>query len=798
MEERAVNITVSEYNAVEQTNLTLSGTGLSVETGSGDLQLTINTGEGLLTAGAGTTGVNLFFDPGYPDFGYYVDIYGTASQINSFLAGSGGSYLVFNANDDSPTTELTLTLTVYDDTGEDPLFNTFVESGTNNVPLNVTPVQDAPIITGSIPLNIPSKLNAPIPSGEIGTLVSYLLINAIDADNFNIGIAITSLNADNGTWYYKLSDTWVLIESAYSEGSALLLPGSARLYFKPATDFEDSVSDAITFRAWDGTTGTAGSTANTTTNGGTTAFSAATDSADITMTPVDVTLAIIVQSTTEYGEGVYFEDIKAAYFDLFYDSNFYSTYVAPLPNKRLLVSVFEFAGGARQCFGWFLIDSATSASIFANLINRDLTVTLLQTRINLGQAIEFATGLIQTSGYDSAYNIINFCADGNEIRQIGTPTATNAAITALGSGSVDAINGISVEFSSGFNLFNLICPKVNGILNEEPTALQLSNYNNPVGQPGFANDGFSFEDGTYPTALAAKMFAEIRGTRPPSGGGGGGGGGGEENCGAVPEATPRKIGFTTHDRPIIIDNVTYQPWTSADPSAVAKELGIKVDDMELRSVLTTDSFDQQLLLNNGLRNARITTMPGINWRNVPETMSLIPDNEKEVGLVGQVRVLGKTQFAIENLSEASSRLSQPQVQKTSPLCNVRRFCDERCGLDIDDFRCFTIVDRVDSQILFTLVDKHDYSWGTIEFFTGENKGAIFSVADGEEGVINLLEMAEGRIQVGDEVIATRGCNRTLENCEEYENTLNFRGIPTGGKGWMPGADFYGSSPVKRN
>ena len=43
-----------------------------------------------------------------------------------------------------------------------------------------------------------------------------------------------------------------------------------------------TISNAITFRAWDQASGTAGGNANTTSNGGTSAFSVATDTAGIT------------------------------------------------------------------------------------------------------------------------------------------------------------------------------------------------------------------------------------------------------------------------------------------------------------------------------------------------------------------------------------------------------------------------------------------------------------------------------------------------------------------------------------
>ena len=74
-----------------------------------------------------------------------------------------------------------------------------------------------------------------------------------------------------------------------STAAARLLIADSQTYvrFVPNADWNGTVSNGITFRAWDQTTGTAGLTANTTTNGGSTAFSSATASSSITVTAVN-------------------------------------------------------------------------------------------------------------------------------------------------------------------------------------------------------------------------------------------------------------------------------------------------------------------------------------------------------------------------------------------------------------------------------------------------------------------------------------------------------------------------------
>src|SRR6185503_4967897 len=60
-----------------------------------------------------------------------------------------------------------------------------------------------------------------------------------------------------------------------------------RVRLVPAANFNGTIATAITFRAWDQTTGTNGGTADPSTNGGTTAYSTATETASITVTPVN-------------------------------------------------------------------------------------------------------------------------------------------------------------------------------------------------------------------------------------------------------------------------------------------------------------------------------------------------------------------------------------------------------------------------------------------------------------------------------------------------------------------------------
>ncbi|MCB8762016.1 beta strand repeat-containing protein [Planktothrix agardhii] len=100
-------------------------------------------------------------------------------------------------------------------------------------------------------------------------------------------IAITAAD-NNGTWQYSTNNgtTWTNFPSV-SDSNALLLDAGNKVRFQPNTNYNGTITNALTFRAWDKSTDTAGSTADTSINGGTTAFSSNTATASIVVTAVN-------------------------------------------------------------------------------------------------------------------------------------------------------------------------------------------------------------------------------------------------------------------------------------------------------------------------------------------------------------------------------------------------------------------------------------------------------------------------------------------------------------------------------
>ena len=119
----------------------------------------------------------------------------------------------------------------------------------------------APTLDSSVsPLLAAIDANTGAPSGAVGTLVSALidsggsLNNFSDADSDAPAIAITGTNLAGGTLYYSTDNgsNWSDVGTVSDTSARVLYADSnTRLAFKPATDYIGTISDLITFKAWD-------------------------------------------------------------------------------------------------------------------------------------------------------------------------------------------------------------------------------------------------------------------------------------------------------------------------------------------------------------------------------------------------------------------------------------------------------------------------------------------------------------------------------------------------------------------
>jgi hypothetical protein len=175
----------------------------------------------------------------------------------------------------------------------------YVVYATNSVGTSYTTVgtfttnglqNSAPVLSGA---NNLTPISASIAdASNVGSLVSSLIAgDDSDVDNGAVqGIAVTGIDDSSGVWQYSTNggSSWTPF-AAVSNTSALLLASDAsstRVRFVPGSTSVNG-SFGITFRAWDQTSGTAGTMVDTSINGGSSAFSAAVASSTIAVNSVN-------------------------------------------------------------------------------------------------------------------------------------------------------------------------------------------------------------------------------------------------------------------------------------------------------------------------------------------------------------------------------------------------------------------------------------------------------------------------------------------------------------------------------
>ncbi|WP_236508581.1 beta strand repeat-containing protein, partial [Tychonema sp. BBK16] len=236
--------------------------------------------------------------------GFFTNIGGsTRNNIAKLNPTTGAADPTFNPNANNRIDAITIDKARNILYTPNPNFNgvdTFQYTATDGVvsiPTTVTVlVNDSPTLDNSgTPILNPQNQND---SASTGTLISTIITNLggtgiIDPNASALqGIAITNLDTTNGTWQYTTNGTTWNNAPAVSPTNALPLASNPNtsLRFVPNPGFNGTVTNAITFAAWDQITGINGTIANYTadriTNTTSSVFSSATETANITVNPL--------------------------------------------------------------------------------------------------------------------------------------------------------------------------------------------------------------------------------------------------------------------------------------------------------------------------------------------------------------------------------------------------------------------------------------------------------------------------------------------------------------------------------
>ncbi len=171
-------------------------------------------------------------------------------------------------------------------------------SASETVSITVNAVNDAPVLTASSPTltaideDVASASNG---GKTISSIVANGDITDVDVDTVPEAIAVTTVDNTIGFWQYTTDGGTTWSDFSATTGSSVDIETSSRLLdgddanhmirFNP--DADQNGSATLTYRAWDKTSGTAGSVADSSTNGDETAYSTGTDTLTVTINAVN-------------------------------------------------------------------------------------------------------------------------------------------------------------------------------------------------------------------------------------------------------------------------------------------------------------------------------------------------------------------------------------------------------------------------------------------------------------------------------------------------------------------------------
>ncbi len=244
------------------------------------------------------------------------------------------------------------------------------------------------------------------------------------------------------------------------------------------------------------------------------------------------------------------------------------------------------------------------------------------------------------------------------------------------------------------------------------------------------------------------------------------------------------IGFVSHDRDLVIDNLRYRAAPGMVPSTIALSDSLEMDSVDIEGAMTSTAIAEADLIAGRWDGAQLH-ISLVNWESPEdEPLHLISGEFGEITRSGdafRVEMLGGTSFLDESIAPL-----------TSPTCRAR-LGDRACKVSLAVHQAeMTLTQLLEPQLEFTDLQGQaaDYIHGELRWLSGENCGLRFAIISGEGDAIRLADQPVRPVTVGDRALFTAGCDKNFVTCRDrFQNSINFRGEP-----YLPGNDLLTRYP----
>lgn len=236
------------------------------------------------------------------------------------------------------------------------------------------------------------------------------------------------------------------------------------------------------------------------------------------------------------------------------------------------------------------------------------------------------------------------------------------------------------------------------------------------------------------------------------------------------------FGFTSLDRAIFYDYVTYEANSAFSASAAAANTSMAVTTMEITGYLSSGLITQEDC-EAGLWDGAAIEMWRVNYENLAAGHEIVAKGE-----LGEVKLIDG-QLVVE-LRGFLHKLQNDLGRSFLPVCDAQ-LGDARCAVSLSAYTFDGTVSAVVDRSNFTAADiaasddTNLFRFGVVTWNTGDNAGRRMEVKEYDAGVFEFQLPMPSEIQVGDTFTAVAGCDKTLPTCRDtFSNIDNFRGFPT--------------------
>ncbi|WP_156679424.1 DUF2163 domain-containing protein [Sphingomonas profundi] len=232
------------------------------------------------------------------------------------------------------------------------------------------------------------------------------------------------------------------------------------------------------------------------------------------------------------------------------------------------------------------------------------------------------------------------------------------------------------------------------------------------------------------------------------------------------------LGFTGHDRDIIIAGLPYRAAPGMLPSAISLSDGFDVDTLDISGALSADAISADDLAAGRWDGARVRLF-AIDWTDADG--AVLPLARGELGDVG----LRDGGFTAE-LRGPTALLERPVVEQTSPECRAE-LGDRRCRVDMAGRR--TVARIVAAGGASLTLDRAEnapgsYAYGRLRWIDGANSGIATAILASSGTTLTLRDPPSTAAAIGDHVELIEGCDKAFATCRaRFANMANFRGEP---------------------